>query len=53
MGKISLLLIVLVPALYLYMVVIAKVTMTEPVVMLLIGTFLVSFANIKFSKEKQ
>ena len=53
MGKLSLLFIFLVPALSLYMAVVAKVTMTEPIVMLLFGTFLVSFANIKFSKEKQ
>lgn len=53
MGKLSLLLIVLVPALSLYMAVIAKVTLPEPVIMLLFGTFLVSFANIKFIKEKQ
>ena len=53
MGKLSLLLIVLVPALSLYMAVIAKVTMPEPVILLLFGTFLVSFANIKFSKEKR
>lgn len=53
MDKLYLLLIVLVPALSLYMAVMAKVTMPEPVAMLLFGTFLVSFANLKFSKEKQ
>jgi hypothetical protein len=29
------------------------VTMPEPVIMLLFGTFLVSLSNIKFIKEKQ
>ncbi len=53
MGKLSLLMIFLVPALSLYTAVIAKVTMSEPVAMLMFGTFLVSFANLKFSKEKR
>jgi hypothetical protein len=53
MGKLYLLLIVLVPVLSMYMVIIAKVTMPEPVAMILFGTLLVSFANLKFSREKQ
>ena len=53
MGKLYLLLIVLVPGLFMYMVIIYKVTMPESVAMILFGTLLVSFANLKFSKEKQ
>ncbi len=53
MGKLYLLLIVLVPVLSLYLAIIGKVTMSEPVAMLLFGTFLVSSAKLKFSIEKE
>jgi len=53
MGKLYLLLIVLIPASSMYLVIIAKVIMPAPVAMILFGTLLVSFANLKSSKEKQ
>ena len=53
MGKLYLLLIVLIPVLSMYMVIIAKVTVPAPVAMILFGTLLVSFANLKFNKENQ
>jgi len=53
MGKLYLILIVLIPVLSMSMVIIAKVTIPDPVAMIFFGTLLVSFANLKFSKEKQ
>jgi hypothetical protein len=53
MGKLYLLLIVLIPILSMYTIIIAKMTMPGPVVMILFGIFIFSFANLNFSKAKQ
>jgi hypothetical protein len=52
MEKLYLLLIVLIPALSMSMVIIAKVTIPGPVAMVLFGTLFFSFASLKFSKDK-
>jgi len=52
MERLYLLLIVLIPVISMYILIIAKVTMSAPVAMILFGIVLVSFAHLKFSKEK-